>query len=87
MELFDAVITGGRTRLRPVIMTALTTTLGMVPLALASGSGSEVNKPLAIAVVGGMTVSTLLTLVFVPVLYSVFNTFILKRRRRKLKKA
>ncbi len=68
-NLSDAIIEAGNSRLRPVMMTALTTILGMVPLALSSGMGSEMWKPLGITVIGGLLVSTLITLVFVPVLY------------------
>ena len=56
-------------RLRPVLMTAVTTTLGLIPLLLSTGPGSEVQRPLAIAVVGGLVTSTALTLLVLPVLY------------------
>src|SRR6266446_2886540 len=65
----DAVITGGRTRLRPILMTSLTTLVGLVPMALGIGTGSEANAPLARAVIGGLAVSTLLTLLLIPTLY------------------
>jgi len=65
----EAVITGAKLRLRPVLMTALTTGLGLIPLLVASGAGSEVQRPLAIAVVGGLVTSTALTLLVLPVLY------------------
>ncbi len=68
-DLHEAVIEGGRVRMRPVLMTALTTILGMVPLALEMGSGSENWSPLARAVIGGLTTSTLLTLLIVPIMY------------------
>ncbi len=68
-DLLTAVQEGGRVRLRPVLMTASTTILGMVPLALKLGSGSENWTPLARAVIGGLTTSTVLTLVIVPILY------------------
>ncbi|MHB2156461.1 efflux RND transporter permease subunit [Calditrichota bacterium GD2] len=71
--LYEAVEQGGQVRLRPVLMTALTTILGMVPLALEVGSGSENWAPLARAVIGGLTTSTLLTLVIVPVMYVIFE--------------
>ncbi|NMA03096.1 MAG: efflux RND transporter permease subunit, partial [Clostridiales bacterium] len=60
-------------RLRPILMTTLTTILGLVPLALGIGEGSELQAPMAIVVIGGLTLSTILTLVFVPVLYTVFD--------------
>ena len=69
-----AVVEAGATRLRPILMTTLTTAFGMLPLALGIGEGSEMMQPLAIAVVGGMSVSTLLTLFVVPGAYVIFNT-------------
>jgi HAE1 family hydrophobic/amphiphilic exporter-1 len=68
-DLVEATLEAGRTRLRPILMTATTTILGMVPPALGSGDGAEIWAPLARAVVGGMIVSTFLTLFVVPVLY------------------
>jgi multidrug efflux pump subunit AcrB len=65
----DAVIRGGRTRLRPILMTSLCTVVGLIPMALGIGTGSEANAPLARAVIGGLTVSTALTLLFIPTLY------------------
>jgi len=69
----ESITEGGRSRLRPVIMTASTTMLAMLPLALYSGEGSESWRPFAVALIGGLLVSTLITLVFVPTLYSVFE--------------
>jgi hydrophobic/amphiphilic exporter-1 (mainly G- bacteria), HAE1 family len=66
----EAVLTGGRTRLRPILMTTLTTVLAMVPLAVGFGEGGEVQAPLARVVIGGLSVSTLITLVLIPVLYA-----------------
>jgi len=68
-SLDDAVLRGGELRLRPVLMTALVAMLGLIPLVLATGPGSEIQRPLAIVVVGGLITSTLLTLFVVPVLY------------------
>jgi cobalt-zinc-cadmium resistance protein CzcA len=65
----EAVRRGAMLRLRPVLMTAATTTLGLFPLLLATGPGSEVQRPLAVAVVGGLVTSTALTLLVLPVLY------------------
>jgi HAE1 family hydrophobic/amphiphilic exporter-1 len=79
----DAVIEGGTTRLRPILMTALTTILGLVPLAISFGEGSEIRAPLAITVIGGLTSSTLLTLFIIPILYSSFEDWrdrVMKRR-------
>ena len=69
MSLYDAVMKGAEERISPVLMTALTTGLGMLPLALAHGSGAELQKPLAIVISGGMITATLLTLLVLPVLY------------------
>src|SRR5690606_16997005 len=69
----DAVIDAGATRLRPILMTTTTTVMGMFPLALGIGQGSEMMQPLAIAVVGGLMVSTLLTLFVVPGAYVILN--------------
>ena len=69
MAIRDAAIAAATARLRPVLMTALTTALGLVPLLLATGTGSEVQKPLATVVVGGLVSSTVLTLVVVPACY------------------
>ncbi|MRR08710.1 efflux RND transporter permease subunit, partial [bacterium] len=73
MELYQAVVEAGRTRLRPILMTTLTTIMGMVPMALGIGESSETYAPLAISVISGLAVSTVLTLVFVPTLYVVFE--------------
>lgn len=69
--VFEAVIAGGKSRLRPVLMTSFTTVLGMLPLAIGTGAGSETWQPMGIAVIGGLTFSTVLTLFIVPVLYSI----------------
>lgn len=73
MELYDAVIAGCSARMRPVLMTALTTILGMVPLAVEFGTGSETWSPLARAVIGGLVATTLLTLMVIPILYIIFE--------------
>lgn len=65
----NAVVTAGRTRLRPIVMTALATVVGMIPMATGWGGGSDTNQPLAQAVIGGLTVSTILTLLVVPLFY------------------
>jgi HAE1 family hydrophobic/amphiphilic exporter-1 len=69
----EAIVEAGPRRLRPIMMTTLTTVLGILPLALGIGEGSEIQAPLAVTVLGGLSVSTLLTLVVVPVLYSIFE--------------
>ncbi len=68
----EAILSGAELRLRPVLMTAMTTALGLVPMIWASGVGSEVQRPLAVVVVAGVVTSTLLTLLFLPVLYDTF---------------
>ena len=72
-ELNTAIQMSGRSRIRPVLMTAFTTILGMVPMAVSSGEGAEMWQPLGIVVIGGLTVSTFLTLYVVPVLYGVMS--------------
>ena len=69
MSLEEAIVHAGEVRLRPILMTTLTAILGLVPLALGIGAGAEMQKPLAIAVIGGLAFSTLFTLLFAPVLY------------------
>ncbi|HCM20670.1 MAG TPA: hypothetical protein DIC46_07815, partial [Porphyromonadaceae bacterium] len=86
MSIITAVVHGGRSRLRPVLMTTLTAILGMVPLAIGTGQGSEMWQPLGVSVIGGMTFSTIITLVFVPVLYSIFGGNGVKRKRKNHRK-
>ncbi len=86
LSIKRAVIDAGRSRLRPVIMTSLTTILGMVPMACGTGQGAEMWRPMGTAVIGGLTFSTILTLLFVPVLYCVFAGNGVKRIRRKIHK-
>jgi HAE1 family hydrophobic/amphiphilic exporter-1 len=73
MPLREAVETAGRTRLRPILMTSLATILGLVPMSLGIGEGAELQAPLARVVIGGLTASTLITLVFVPTMYTIFE--------------
>ena len=73
MRLREAVELAGRTRLRPILMTSLTTILGLVPMSLGIGEGAELQAPLARVVIGGLATSTLITLVFVPSMYTVFE--------------
>ncbi|MCM1066257.1 MAG: efflux RND transporter permease subunit [Muribaculaceae bacterium] len=87
MSIRRAVIDGGESRLRPVVMTTLTTILGMVPMAVGTGQGAEMWRPMGTAVIGGLTFSTILTLLFVPMLYCVFAGRGIKNQRRKHRKA
>jgi len=79
-ELYEAIAISGRSRLRPVLMTSATTILGMLPLALSKGSGSELWSPMGIAVIGGLVFSSFVTLVLVPVIYAVFVKRGIRRR-------
>lgn len=83
--IIRAVVTGGKSRLRPVLMTSLTAILGMVPLAISHGQGAEMWRPMAITVIGGLTASTMLTLIVVPVIYTYFAASGVKRKRRKIR--
>ena len=69
----EAVVEGGKARLRPILMTALTTILGLIPLAIGLGSGAEIRSPLALTVIGGLTTSTFMTLIVIPVVYSLLE--------------
>jgi HAE1 family hydrophobic/amphiphilic exporter-1 len=79
----EAVLTAGPTRLRPILMTASAAMLGMLPLAMALGKGSEVQAPMATAVIGGLATSTFLTLFVVPTVYTVFDDIALRLRRTR----
>ncbi|AFS77387.1 acriflavin resistance protein [Gottschalkia acidurici 9a] len=81
-ERQEAIINAGPIRLRPILMTTLTTVLGLIPMALGIGDGAEAMAPMATVVVGGLTLSTVLTLVFVPVMYTMFDdlTKFIKRK-------
>ena len=80
VELKEAIVRAGRIRLRPILMTSLTTICGLIPMALGLGEGAEANASLAIAVIGGLTVSTFLTLIFVPTIYFMVESWRAKRR-------
>ncbi len=73
IPLSQAITTGGANRLRPVLMTTITTLFGMLPLALSRGEGSELWRPLGVSMIGGLSISTFITLVLVPVLYAIFK--------------
>jgi multidrug efflux pump subunit AcrB len=83
MGPLHAILRAGQTRLRPILMTAIATILGMAPMALGLGEGSEANTPLARAVIGGLAVSTFLTLFLIPVLYLVSERLLPKRRAER----
>lgn len=85
MKIEEAIINAGETRLRPILMTTLTTVLGLIPLALGIGEGAQTQAPLATVVIGGLSLSTVLTLVFIPVVYMIFynmSNFIRKKRKK-----
>ena len=73
MPKAEAIMEAGRLRLRPILMTTLTTTLGLLPMAIGLGEGAEIRAPMAITVIGGLLVSTLLTLVVIPVMYMILD--------------
>jgi len=72
-SMYEAVTQSGKDRLRPILMTTITTLVGLLPLALSTGEGSESWQPLGVTMVGGLTISTLVTLFFVPTLYAIFH--------------
>lgn len=78
MERMEAIVEAGKSRIRPILMTTLTTVLAMIPLALAIGEGAETQQPMAVVVVFGLTVSTMFTLIFVPVMYVVIDNMATK---------
>lgn len=73
LPMHEAITTGGANRLRPVLMTTITTLFGMLPLAASKGEGSELWRPLGVSMIGGLSISTLITLVIVPVVYAIFK--------------
>jgi HAE1 family hydrophobic/amphiphilic exporter-1 len=73
LEKYEAITQGAQSRLRPILMTTLTTTLGLLPLALGFGDGAELRAPMGITVIGGLLFSTLLTLVVIPVMYALLD--------------
>ncbi|MDR0713862.1 MAG: efflux RND transporter permease subunit [Bacteroidales bacterium] len=81
--LTQAVISGGKSRLRPVLMTTMTTILGMLPMALRLGEGAELWQPMGVAIIGGLTMSTVLTLIVIPVVYTLFGAGNIKKERKK----
>jgi len=86
LSINQAVIQAGKSRLRPVLMTSITTILAMTPLALGIGEGSETWQPMGISIIGGLAFSTLITLVIVPVIYSIFGARTLRQKKKRLEK-
>ncbi len=86
MGILDAAVAAARSRLRPILMTTLTTVLGMIPMAVGTGEGSEMWKSLGITVAWGLSISTVVTLVLIPTIYCVFATRQEKRKQKKLAK-
>ena len=86
LSVISSVVTAGKSRLRPVLMTTLTTVLGMIPMALGTGEGSETWRSMGMTVAWGLSVSTLITLIIVPTVYAVFAGNGIKRKRRKFRK-
>ncbi|MEO0202550.1 MAG: efflux RND transporter permease subunit [candidate division WOR-3 bacterium] len=80
-DLISSIVEGASRRLRPILITTLTVVFGALPLALSKGEGSEQFKPLAIAVIGGLLFSTIITLFFIPTVYSIVESFKLRRKR------
>ena len=85
LGIIPATVRAARSRLRPILMTTCTTILGMLPLAVSQGVGAEMWRPLGIAVIGGLTISTIMTLTYTPVMYCMFGGTGIKRRRKQLK--
>ncbi len=73
MEKLEAIKEGGKSRLRPILMTTMTTSLGLLPLAIGFGDGAELRAPMGITVIGGLLISTLLTLLVIPVMYAILD--------------
>ena len=86
-EVLDAVVTAGRSRLRPILMTTMTTVLGMIPMAVGNGVGSEMWNSLGMSVAWGLSFSTLITLILIPTLYAAFAYKGERRQARKARKA
>jgi len=83
LSLRDAILEAGEVRLRPIVMTTVTTVLGLLPMALGIGRGADLRAPMAISVIGGLLVATALTLIVVPVVYSVIEDVRRRWRSRR----
>jgi len=82
MDRYEAIIEAGKNRLRPILMTTLTTVLAMIPLGLALGEGAEMQQPLAITIIFGLSISSIFTLLLIPVVYTYFDDLTRKIMRR-----
>jgi len=85
-SLKKAVVAGGRSRLRPVLMTSITTILAMLPMIVLKGSGSEMWRPMGVAVFGGLTFSTVVTLILIPTIYTMFGVGQIKRKQKAVER-
>lgn len=85
-SLKQAVVAGGRSRLRPVLMTSITTILAMLPMIVLKGSGSEIWRPMGVAILGGLTFSTVVTLVLIPAIYTIFGVGQIKRKKKAIER-
>ncbi len=85
-SLKEAVVAGGRSRLRPVLMTSITTILAMLPMIVLKGSGSEMWRPMGVAIFGGLTFSTVITLILIPAIYTIFGVGQIKRKKKAIEK-
>ena len=83
LGLVKSVITSGRSRLRPILMTTFTTVIGMIPMAVGTGEGSEMWRAMGMSVAWGLSFSTLITLIIIPTLYSIFARNGIRRARKK----
>lgn len=86
MGLIHASVVAARSRLRPILMTTLTTILGMVPLAVSQGVGAEMWRPLGISIIGGLLVSTIMTLIYVPSMFCIFGGVKIKKERKRMQR-
>ena len=83
MDRYEAIIEAGKNRLRPILMTTLTTVLAMIPLGLALGEGAEMQQPLAVTIIFGLSVSSIFTLLLIPLVYTFFDDLTKKIMKRE----
>ncbi|GAO30899.1 RND multidrug efflux transporter [Geofilum rubicundum JCM 15548] len=83
LSLVQAVVVSGKSRLRPVLMTTLTTALAMIPLAMGVGEGAEIWQPMGVSIIGGLMFSTMITLVLIPVVYTLFGANRMRREKKR----